>query len=242
MRPATRPLEAGVAGWTASLVIAHGDRPTQSQLCMKCHAKTISRQLALAAHNVPPELLQQITQDWETRRQGDEESPESHPSVSPLPSPLSSIACATCHREHHGATVRPDGDGQRGVPVVPPAAVRELCDGSSGFRQLAVRAADADCVQSCVASRQALCGEEAGVRLPDVPRRRSRQRSVQLLGQLRSDVRGVPRREDRDERGPRRADVGAADAGCRRAAGRRPRHWPLAEQARRAISTADCRR
>ncbi len=41
--------EQNMAGWIASLVVARGDRLTQPQLCMKCHTKTISVDLALAA-------------------------------------------------------------------------------------------------------------------------------------------------------------------------------------------------
>jgi hypothetical protein len=73
----------GLVGWTASLVVGHADSHTQSQLCMKCHSKTIDAELALAAHNVPPDRLAEITGDrGGTRRD---------------------VACAACHREHQGA-------------------------------------------------------------------------------------------------------------------------------------------
>ncbi len=95
----------------ASLVVARGERPSQSQLCMKCHAKTISTELALAAHNVPAELLQQITDSrvrlaTATDKSGSAASIEHENRTLPLPLPTregSPIACATCHREHHGA-------------------------------------------------------------------------------------------------------------------------------------------
>jgi hypothetical protein len=74
----------------ASLVVARGDRPSQSQLCMKCHAKTISPEFALTAHNVPANLLQDVSN-------GGAEP------VAAIPS--KSIACSACHREHHGAQV-----------------------------------------------------------------------------------------------------------------------------------------
>jgi hypothetical protein len=82
--------EQNVAGWMASLVVARGDRSSQSQLCMKCHAKTISTELALAAHNVPVDLLQRVS-DGGVRQAVATEG--------------RSIACSACHREHHGTQV-----------------------------------------------------------------------------------------------------------------------------------------
>jgi hypothetical protein len=63
--------------------------PTQTQLCMECHAKQIPQKWATAAHSVAPEELQLVSGVEEvTSRRID---------------PLQSLACATCHREHHGA-------------------------------------------------------------------------------------------------------------------------------------------
>jgi predicted CXXCH cytochrome family protein len=76
-----------VAGWATSLVIAHDDLPTQSQLCMNCHAKTIAKDHALAAHNLPAGVLEKITGTRGAAR----------------PAATTDVACATCHREHHGA-------------------------------------------------------------------------------------------------------------------------------------------
>lgn len=76
-----------VAGWATTLVIAHDDLPTQSQLCMNCHAKTIAKEHALAAHNLPANVLEKITGSRETVG----------------PTATREVACATCHREHHGA-------------------------------------------------------------------------------------------------------------------------------------------
>ena len=99
----------GVFGWTATLVVGHGDRPTQSQLCMNCHEGSIAREFALTAHNVHPDVLARVKQgDTETRRQG--EGLQQPVFLSPgLPATADqrlvspSVACATCHREHHGA-------------------------------------------------------------------------------------------------------------------------------------------
>lgn len=78
--------ERSVGGWVAATVVGHGSGPTQSELCMKCHDKTISPEFALAAHNVPAELLHKISQS----RGG-------------ATAAAGELACATCHREHHGA-------------------------------------------------------------------------------------------------------------------------------------------
>ncbi len=79
-----------VTGWMASLVSTGRDSPSQSQLCMKCHDKTISPQLALEAHNMPAGVLAQLT------------------SIRTVPLPghkkeERSISCAACHSEHHGS-------------------------------------------------------------------------------------------------------------------------------------------
>lgn len=78
-----------VAGWAAALVVASDDRPTQSQLCMNCHAKSIPTKLALAAHDLPASVLEQVSGARGVA----------------APSVGKEFACAACHREHHGAQV-----------------------------------------------------------------------------------------------------------------------------------------
>jgi hypothetical protein len=103
--------EQNVGSWMASLVVARGDRPSQSQLCMKCHAKTITPAFALAAHNVPANLLQRategaITKGSELFSRNDDRSQQSPKNSSdPFIVIGKSIACSACHREHHGAQV-----------------------------------------------------------------------------------------------------------------------------------------
>ena len=80
--------DQNAAGWMSSLVVGHGESATQSQLCVKCHGKTASPELALAAHSLPPEILRQISAKEPTSATSNEQR---------------SIACAACHREHHGA-------------------------------------------------------------------------------------------------------------------------------------------
>lgn len=64
-------------------------QPTQSELCLNCHDKTIPRDTALLAHGVPSEAL------FAGHRQD---------AISRRVDPHGSFACSTCHREHHGAT------------------------------------------------------------------------------------------------------------------------------------------
>jgi hypothetical protein len=112
-------IEQNVAGWMSSLVVARGDRPSQSQLCMICHAKTISTELALSAHNVPAELLRRVT-EGEVRliqkgiqkggiQKGSElfsrnDNGEPHRIAITRSDPFL-VACSACHREHHGAQI-----------------------------------------------------------------------------------------------------------------------------------------
>ena len=80
--------ERGLVGWTAAAFVGHGERPSQPELCLHCHEKTIPKELARTAHNLSAEQLQQVTQI-----RGKESEAR-----------LNSLACAACHREHRGAT------------------------------------------------------------------------------------------------------------------------------------------
>jgi hypothetical protein len=87
-----------IGGWATSLVIANKDQPTQSQLCMNCHAKSIPVATSITPHNLPREILDHITESHATQRAGlttvSNQTPPGHGH---------NIACAACHREHHGA-------------------------------------------------------------------------------------------------------------------------------------------
>jgi hypothetical protein len=89
--------DSSAAEWTASLVAGHHERPTQSQLCLECHEKSIEPALALTAHNLPQERLLQLT---------GASSPAPRSVVASViraaTSPGNELACAACHREHHG--------------------------------------------------------------------------------------------------------------------------------------------
>jgi hypothetical protein len=90
--------DGGLASWTASIALEHGESATQSQLCMKCHDKTISKELATAAHNLPYERLREIM----ASRREDASGALTRVSSAALVEGQQ-LACATCHREHHGS-------------------------------------------------------------------------------------------------------------------------------------------
>jgi hypothetical protein len=94
--------ERTALGWTASLVVGHGDRADQSQRCLECHENTIPTAFAFAAHNLPAPKLDEIT------RNGEPPGPALAGAPSRRDEPAGSrsvedLACATCHREHQGA-------------------------------------------------------------------------------------------------------------------------------------------
>jgi hypothetical protein len=88
-----------ISRWATSLVISRDDQPTQSQLCMNCHAKSIPKSLSIAAHNLPADALERITNSRGAQPVG--LTPASSKSLAHG----RDVACATCHREHHGAHV-----------------------------------------------------------------------------------------------------------------------------------------
>jgi hypothetical protein len=64
---------------------------------MKCHHNTIPDELAVTPHNLPPEQLRQITEALGDKRR----NPVAR-LVSAVLAPSDRLACAACHREHHG--------------------------------------------------------------------------------------------------------------------------------------------
>ncbi len=89
--------DASAVDWTTSLAAGHHKRRTQSQLCLECHDATIAPAVALAAHNLPPDRLLQLTGARLPAARGVVASV-----VRSALSPGSELACAACHREHHG--------------------------------------------------------------------------------------------------------------------------------------------
>jgi hypothetical protein len=89
--------DEGLLEWTTSPMAAEGTRPSQPQLCLECHDTTIPSQLALTAHNLPREHLLQLTGERSSGSRGAFSSV-----LRAALSPGSQLACAACHREHHG--------------------------------------------------------------------------------------------------------------------------------------------
>ncbi|MEX2315726.1 MAG: hypothetical protein WD669_01150 [Pirellulales bacterium] len=86
--------EGGLADWTATLAKGQGDRSSQSELCMNCHERTIQREFAFVAHNVPLKKGSGLFSPA---------SAVNSPPLSPDKKRPDPFSCATCHREHHGA-------------------------------------------------------------------------------------------------------------------------------------------
>jgi hypothetical protein len=84
----------GPFAWTSSLLLGHDGEPTQSELCLKCHAASIPPKFASDAHSVPAESLAQLRHvDTSIHKVA----------LSPVPPLSRSLGCATCHKEHQGA-------------------------------------------------------------------------------------------------------------------------------------------
>jgi hypothetical protein len=103
--------EKSVGGWAVSLVTSQHNEESQPQLCMKCHARTISKELALAAHNMPADRLSKLTNGRAKLASAIESKSAAVASGNKATghafpaSAEKSIACSACHREHHGAQV-----------------------------------------------------------------------------------------------------------------------------------------
>ncbi|MCS7467845.1 hypothetical protein NZK35_14425 [Stieleria sp. ICT_E10.1] len=93
-----------LAAWFQSASDPHA-AVRQSDLCMDCHHRTIDANLALAAHNLPLSVRDQMT---ETIRLASKRSAAGSTGLLPRLIPdaavdQNDVACRTCHQEHHGA-------------------------------------------------------------------------------------------------------------------------------------------
>ncbi len=73
---------------------------SQSQLCMDCHDKNLVNEFAMHAHSMDPVALAKLTESASVNLGGVRLAELN------LPAPTDSggqLACAACHREHHGA-------------------------------------------------------------------------------------------------------------------------------------------
>lgn len=89
--------------WSGNAATVHQH---QNDLCMKCHQEMIETSLASKAHNLPRSVREQLSA--EIRRAA--VSPKTATLVSNAWAPRAkldheSVACSTCHKEHHGADV-----------------------------------------------------------------------------------------------------------------------------------------
>ncbi len=86
-----------VGQWVANtLSLGKAKGLTQSELCMKCHDKSLNPDASLNPHNVPPNEMADITSKYEQ---------VSFDAGMVFQPPVSdhNIACSACHREHHGS-------------------------------------------------------------------------------------------------------------------------------------------
>lgn len=74
--------------WMSHAVDSGLASPSQSELCLECHKNQLDPERALIAHNVESKVLLAGSDMTVTRRLD----------------PTQELACATCHREHHGAS------------------------------------------------------------------------------------------------------------------------------------------
>lgn len=83
--------------WVRSLWQSHDPSiPNQTSRCLVCHGSRMDPTLALYAHTLAPDHLRSMT-DVISSRLGREPLRRAA-----LPDPSRNIACAACHREHHG--------------------------------------------------------------------------------------------------------------------------------------------
>ncbi|MEX0643205.1 MAG: hypothetical protein WD468_10920, partial [Pirellulales bacterium] len=98
--------ERSVGGWAAAMLVGHGAGASQSDRCMECHDKSISRELALVAHNVPVDVLNRVARQELQATGVVDSNRDDHAlrrGLRDVPHGADELACATCHREHHGA-------------------------------------------------------------------------------------------------------------------------------------------
>lgn len=78
--------------WLAHITNGDLARPTQTELCLKCHHNRITPVTATWAHNVDPQVLL-------SSHLGEDQVPPHARAVDPT----APLACSACHREHQGA-------------------------------------------------------------------------------------------------------------------------------------------
>jgi hypothetical protein len=88
--------DGSLAGWIRDTITAGRQFPvSQSRLCLDCHGQELAAEYAMLAHNLPTSELSSLTANTVSGK-------NLFGSADPRNS-AGELACATCHREHHGA-------------------------------------------------------------------------------------------------------------------------------------------
>lgn len=75
----------------------------QSQLCLECHQENLKPEFAMVAHNRDPLVLAQTTTEFQASYAG--QASLAKQILGTAFAPGQELACATCHREHHGQQI-----------------------------------------------------------------------------------------------------------------------------------------
>ncbi len=87
-----------LTSWIASTFLSSKKAGvSQSDLCMKCHEKSLAADFALNPHNVDPSEIDDMTNSSDSAF-------DAGMLFHPPTNEKNEVACSTCHREHHGAT------------------------------------------------------------------------------------------------------------------------------------------
>ena len=92
-----------LVSWNASTEGVKHDVATQSQLCLKCHGAELGNTYALNPHGASEQRLERIAQRivGKVERAGNANVTNAS-TVREHPRFFDALACATCHKEHHG--------------------------------------------------------------------------------------------------------------------------------------------
>ncbi len=90
--------QGSASNWFASINTAGHQGVTQTDLCLNCHHTRMPRETARSPHGLSPQLLISLTEKTKQSAQA-----TTRPWFIPH-QPMQDLACAACHREHHGDT------------------------------------------------------------------------------------------------------------------------------------------
>ncbi|OYP30442.1 cytochrome c3 family protein [Rhodopirellula sp. MGV] len=92
----------GIANWFSGATIGHAG-VKQTELCLNCHHRTISPNLARSAHNLPASVRNQLSEAFResAKKRGDNQGAFSLASARKSID-QDNLECNVCHQEHHG--------------------------------------------------------------------------------------------------------------------------------------------